>query len=164
MSVVQSTGPGIWSDAVMVYLDETYGAVFDDQDFISDKLIKFGPEKAREEALHVGSVLMLPVRAFGMKSGGYTAKPEHKFGDIFAQHYFQGSWKNKPQGGEAETPTVYSPCHRHPIKSHELICGLSESALLLRLPSGCLPLFAPRIDPGRLSRSQSWWWRVLSCA
>lgn len=127
MSVVQSTGPGIWSDAVLEYLDETYGAVFDDQDFISDKLIKFGPEKAREETLHVGSVLILPVRAFGMNSGGYASKPEHKFGDIFAQHYFQGSWKNKPQGGVVEDPTVYSPCHRHPIKSHELICGLSES-------------------------------------
>ena len=129
MSVVQSTGPGIWSDAVLEYLDATYGAVFDDKDFFSDELVKFGPEKAREETLHVGSVLMLPVRAFGMNSGGYSAKPDHKIGDIFAQHYFQGSWKNKQQpGAVVEDPTVYSPCHRHRVKSHELICGLSESA------------------------------------
>ena len=91
VSVVQTTGPGPWSDAVLEHLDNEYGVNFGHEGGTT----YFTHDRASERFLHIGTVLLLPIRAFSLGSGGYQLKSEHAMDEIFIKHGFKGSWKNK---------------------------------------------------------------------
>ena len=55
---------------------------------------RYGPWAARNDVIRAGNATLLPVRAFGMNSGGYQLRPEHSSEDILVRHAFVGSWKN----------------------------------------------------------------------
>lgn len=88
VSVMFTTGPGLWSQVVQQYLKETYGVELGTGPYtfqhLADDYIGVGDE-----------VLLLPMRAFAINSGGYSLKytAGHVAADIFARHTFLGSWK-----------------------------------------------------------------------
>ena len=82
-SVVQTTGPGPWSDAVLEHLEAEYGVKYGDGYFTHDR--------ASEKFLHIGTVLMMPIRAFSLGSAGYQLKAHHSMDDVFIRHGFKGA-------------------------------------------------------------------------
>lgn len=92
ITVLKSTGPGPWSDAVHEFF-ATYGVTYGDS---SDGAVKIPEEQAREQLVHIGTALVLPVRALATNSGGYT---HHKPDDVFALHHFAGEWKADKDAG-----------------------------------------------------------------
>lgn len=80
------TGPGIWSDAVSRHLRETFNLTFGDKPLTADLL--------KESFVHIGTTLLLPMRAFSVNSGGYFPSG-HNPDSVFVRHGFQGSWKGE---------------------------------------------------------------------
>jgi mannosyltransferase OCH1-like enzyme len=74
--VMNWTGPSVWTDALLAYLDCTEPQL----------------EKLRDlkTALRIKDVLILPKRAFAVIQG-----EDHKSPDILVKHYFSGTWKNQ---------------------------------------------------------------------
>jgi alpha 1,6-mannosyltransferase len=74
MDIMNWTGPSIWTDAVLAYLECTKEEI--------EKL------KDLKEALRIKDVLLLPKRAFAVIQG-----EDHQNPDILVKHYFSGTWK-----------------------------------------------------------------------
>jgi hypothetical protein len=103
---VNATGPGIWSDAVHRWLGNEHRIYFDENKTVVGET-HIGPWDARNEVLQAGNATILPVRSFGMNSGGYQLRPEHSNEDIFVRHAYLGSWKrqNVPVTTTSAAPT-----------------------------------------------------------
>eukprot|EP01062_Namystynia_karyoxenos_P024921 TRINITY_DN19758_c0_g1_i1.p1 TRINITY_DN19758_c0_g1~~TRINITY_DN19758_c0_g1_i1.p1 ORF type:complete len:952 (+),score=166.79 TRINITY_DN19758_c0_g1_i1:83-2857(+) len=82
-NVMETTGPGVWTDAVAEHLEQRFGAVLGEGPFASNAM--------RDRGAHIGDVLVLPVRAFGSGSGHEGSAGAQ--GDALVMHNFQGSWK-----------------------------------------------------------------------
>eukprot|EP00041_Stephanoeca_diplocostata_P030156 m.905312 g.905312 ORF g.905312 m.905312 type:complete len:996 (+) comp23699_c0_seq2:471-3458(+) len=94
ISVVQSTGPGIWSDAVLEFLNKTHQVQFGgDLDMMNGRI---DASTARNVMIHAGTAMVLPVRSFAINSGGYQLASDMNPDEILVRHYFKGSWKPKP--------------------------------------------------------------------
>jgi len=91
---VNATGPGIWSDALHRWLNATHGVLFDENKTVAGE-VHYDPWRARNDYIRVGNMTILPVRAFGMNSGGYQLRAEHSTEDIFVRHAYLGSWKRR---------------------------------------------------------------------
>lgn len=95
-SAVKVTGPAVWSDAVTDFLLDEYNITFGEGEY-SAKVLK-------DEFVHIGSVLLLPMRSFAVGSAGYVVPNDKSYDDIFIRHGFAGTWKKKkvsetnPQG------------------------------------------------------------------
>jgi len=74
--VMNWTGPSVWTDAVLAYLDCT--------DLQLEKL------RDLKTAVRIKDVLVLPKRAFAVIQG-----EDHKNPDILVKHYFSGMWKHE---------------------------------------------------------------------
>lgn len=74
MDVMNWTGPGLWTDTVLEYLDCTDEQVQQLRDL--------------KTAIRIKDVLVLPKRAFAVIQGD-----DHTSPDILVKHYFAGSWK-----------------------------------------------------------------------
>ncbi|RFU29536.1 hypothetical protein B7463_g6802, partial [Scytalidium lignicola] len=68
------TGPSVWTDAVLAYLDCT------------DEQLK--NLKDLKQPVRIKDVLVLPKRSFAVIQG-----EDHSLPDIFVKHYFSGTWK-----------------------------------------------------------------------
>jgi len=68
------TGPSVWTDAILEYLDCT-----EEQ-----------PTQLRDlkDSMRIKDVLIFPKRAFAMTQG-----EDHTSLDILVKHYFSGTWK-----------------------------------------------------------------------
>eukprot|EP00039_Didymoeca_costata_P029570 m.25251 g.25251 ORF g.25251 m.25251 type:complete len:1001 (+) comp7690_c0_seq1:225-3227(+) len=99
-SVVDTTGPGPWSDSVMEFLDKQHGMKWGEGHFTK--------EVAAERFNHIGRVLMLPIRSFSLASAGYELKPHHSMDDVFLRHGFKGSWKKGaiPDNGQGKVVSL----------------------------------------------------------
>eukprot|EP00049_Salpingoeca_infusionum_P013134 m.245621 g.245621 ORF g.245621 m.245621 type:complete len:126 (-) comp15365_c1_seq56:310-687(-) len=86
-SVVRTTGPAMWTDAVTSYLNETFNVELGSEGLSADEL--------KTKYILVGDVLLLPMRSFSVGSGGYMIPPQYSSEDQLVQHGFQGSWKAK---------------------------------------------------------------------
>lgn len=86
-SVIRSTGPGIFSDAVKGFVRKTHGAELGTAP-LSLKLLK-------KRAVHVGDILLLTTQAFAEE--GWGAESEER---VLVRHSFAGTWKTKaPKDG-----------------------------------------------------------------
>jgi len=76
VDVMNWTGPSVWTDAILAYLDCTEPQL----------------EKLRDlkTAIRIKGVLILPKRAFAVLQG-----EDHSSPDILVKHYFSGTWKNQ---------------------------------------------------------------------
>ncbi|KAH8811163.1 alpha-1,6-mannosyltransferase subunit [Xylogone sp. PMI_703] len=72
------TGPSVWTDAVLAYLDS------------SEKQLE--NIKNLKEPLRVKDTLLLPKRSFAIIQG-----QDHSLPDIYVKHYFAGTWKTCQQ-------------------------------------------------------------------
>lgn len=79
-TVLNWTGPGMWTDVIFDYLNETYH-------------IEWTSFKHLEQARLIGDVYILPITAFQPSGFDMGAKgPTHP--DARISHHFSGSWKN----------------------------------------------------------------------
>jgi hypothetical protein len=78
-SVIRSTGPGMFSDAVKAYLKNEFGAVLGEEPLTIKQL--------GQKNLHVGDVLVLKQSAFASGSGDTDPA------EALVRHAFAGSWK-----------------------------------------------------------------------
>jgi alpha 1,6-mannosyltransferase len=76
VDVMNWTGPSVWTDAVLAYLDCT--------DVQLDRL------RDLKTAVRIKDVVLLPKRAFAVIQG-----EDHKNPDILVKHYFSGMWKHE---------------------------------------------------------------------
>jgi alpha 1,6-mannosyltransferase len=78
-SVMELTGPGVWTDSVNRWLEQAHGRHW--SEFVGLR-----------EAVRVGDALLLPITAFspgiGHMGAGPTSSP-----DALVEHLFMGSWK-----------------------------------------------------------------------
>ncbi|GHJ85605.1 hypothetical protein NliqN6_2007 [Naganishia liquefaciens] len=79
VGVMNWTGPGVWTDAVLRYLRVKFGVQWTDL-------------KDLQEPLRVGEVLILPVTGFSPGVGLFGAKSPFDE-DAMVEHLFAGSWK-----------------------------------------------------------------------
>ena len=79
MDVMNWTGPSVWTDAVLAYLNCT------DQQTQTLRDLK--------ESLRIKDVFVLPKRSFAVIQG-----EDHTSPDILVKHYFSGSWKTCRKG------------------------------------------------------------------
>lgn len=86
-SIVRSTGPGIWSDAIALHLKQAYGVI------LGDGL--FNHKRMNEKGARIGNILILPTRAFGLGSAGLTLHENESQEDVLIKHNFKGTWKKK---------------------------------------------------------------------
>ena len=77
-SVIKSTGPGIWSDAIRDALHARLNVTFGDAPFTHTRL--------EHDGFHIGTALVLPKFAFA------ATRPDVR---SLIQHGFRGSWKKK---------------------------------------------------------------------
>ena len=79
LDIMNWTGPSVWTDAVLAYLDCTKEEI----------------EKLRDlkTALRIKDVLVLPKRSFAVIQG-----EDHSSPDILVKHYFSGTWKTCRKG------------------------------------------------------------------
>jgi len=84
-SVVRSTGPGIWSEAVALHLERAHGVALG--------AAPFDHRRMHAEGARVGDVLILPTRAFGLGSAGLALGDDESQADVLVRHGFQGTWK-----------------------------------------------------------------------
>ncbi|EEB09558.1 alpha-1,6-mannosyltransferase Och1 [Schizosaccharomyces japonicus yFS275] len=79
-NVMEWTGPGVWTDAVMDYLDWNYGP------------FSWKNVTNLQEPMLVGDVLVLPITAFSPGVGHMNSKSfDHP--SALVRHHFSGSWK-----------------------------------------------------------------------
>eukprot|EP00038_Savillea_parva_P019601 m.28025 g.28025 ORF g.28025 m.28025 type:complete len:582 (+) comp4477_c0_seq1:49-1794(+) len=102
---INATGPGIWSDAVHEWLGEQHHVFFDENKTVPGET-HYDPWVARNGVIRAGNATILPVRAFGMNSGGYQLRPEHSPDDILVRHAYLGSWKRKETFAPTPQPTM----------------------------------------------------------
>eukprot|EP01065_Artemidia_motanka_P038192 TRINITY_DN47044_c0_g1_i1.p1 TRINITY_DN47044_c0_g1~~TRINITY_DN47044_c0_g1_i1.p1 ORF type:complete len:934 (+),score=235.41 TRINITY_DN47044_c0_g1_i1:51-2804(+) len=88
-NVMESTGPGVWSDAVSDHLKEQHGAVLGEKPFDSQSMQDLGA--------HVGDALVLPVKGFAGTGDAPKAGCRAAKGGELVRHHFQGSWKDESQ-------------------------------------------------------------------
>lgn len=89
--VLEATGPGSWSDAVLETLrDQTGLAGLDWGDF----------HDLREPRL-VGDVLVVPINAFGAGQK-HSHSGADGYGEVLARHHFGRSWYGKGKGKEKD--------------------------------------------------------------
>ena len=86
-SVIKSTGPGIWSDAIHDALHARLNVTFGDAPFTHTRL--------EHDGFHIGTALVLPKFAFA------ATRPDVR---SLIQHGFRGSWKNKKKKEKNEEP------------------------------------------------------------
>lgn len=87
-SAVTLTGPGVWTDAVTDFLHDEYNVTFGQEPFTHQYL--------SDNFVHIGDVLLLPMRSFAVGSAGYVPDGAHmKYEEQFIRHGFLGSWKKK---------------------------------------------------------------------
>ncbi len=79
-SIIRSTGPGMFSDAVKAFVRTRYGAVFGEGQLSIKNL--------RAKPVHVGDVLVLTTKAFA--GDGWDESSER-----LVRHSFAGTWKTK---------------------------------------------------------------------
>jgi len=79
VDVMGWTGPSVWTDAVLKYLDCT--------DMQIEKL------RDLKEPIRIKDVLVLPKRSFAVIQG-----EDHSSPDILVKHYFSGTWKTCKKG------------------------------------------------------------------
>lgn len=82
-TIVKSTGPGIWSEAVGEHLREVYGVVLGEE--------PHGAEEVRDAGVHVGDMIVLPQRGFAATVNDMVYDPVR-----FVEHAFSGTWKEHP--------------------------------------------------------------------
>ncbi|WVF68134.1 hypothetical protein IAT40_002897 [Kwoniella sp. CBS 6097] len=81
LGVMDWTGPGVWTDAVLSYLRVKHGVLWTDL-------------KNLREPLRVGDVVILPVTGFSPGVGNFGAQqPSHS--QAMVEHLFAGSWKDE---------------------------------------------------------------------
>ena len=85
ISAVKLTGPAVWTDAVTDFLLDEFNVTFGTKPFTKTYLA--------DNFVHIGDVLLLPLRSFSVGSGGYSPKPGMATEDEFIRHGFLGSWK-----------------------------------------------------------------------
>lgn len=79
VSIMDWTGPGIWTDAIMQYLNCTEKQTATVRDL--------------KDPIRIKDVLVLPKRAFAIIQGD-----DHSSPDILVKHYFSGTWKHRGRG------------------------------------------------------------------
>ena len=78
-SIMELTGPGVWTDSVGLWLEQAHGR--DWSEF-----------RGLREPVRVGDALLLPITAFSPGVGHVGAGPVSA-PDALVQHLFMGSWK-----------------------------------------------------------------------
>jgi len=88
--VMESTGPGIFTDAVMLHLKEVYGVQMSvkDADIFGKGKVQLGMGGVVRRGYHTPDVQILPQIAFADGSGGEVHE-----GVAYVRHVFRGSWK-----------------------------------------------------------------------
>eukprot|EP00041_Stephanoeca_diplocostata_P036649 m.1346995 g.1346995 ORF g.1346995 m.1346995 type:complete len:361 (+) comp24908_c2_seq13:248-1330(+) len=89
-TVLHSTGPGIFTDAVLEYLQIEHGILFS---FNAEGKRTINGHAAKEERLHIGNVMILPIRSFALNSGGYKLQSHHPWKDVLVRHHFKHTWR-----------------------------------------------------------------------
>lgn len=95
MGVMESTGPGIWTDAVMEHLRETHNIVFDitsERDI--NRIKRISESRTRKVYHQIGTILLLPVAAFASTENEYINRRGRDMSEIYIVHHFLGSWKS----------------------------------------------------------------------
>ncbi len=87
-SVIRSTGPGIFSQAVKEFLKKEHGAAIGEAPLTLQEL--------KRKNLHVGDVLVLQQAALG--GGDSWQGPDDV---VLVRHSFAGSWKTTPPAGKS---------------------------------------------------------------
>jgi alpha 1,6-mannosyltransferase len=77
--IMNWTGPGIWTDAVLAYLNRTEEQIQNLRD------LKY--------SVRIKDVAVLPKRSFAVIQG-----EDHSLSDILIKHYFSGTWKTYRKG------------------------------------------------------------------
>ncbi len=75
------TGPAVWSDAITDFLTFHYNVKLGEGPFTHEAL--------RDNYMLVGDVLLMPMRAFAVGSGGYQMPYQFPYTDQFVTHGFQ---------------------------------------------------------------------------
>ena len=75
------TGPGLFTDVIMEYMEEQYQLKPEDFSAIG-------------EPVQIGDVLVLPLTAFSPDMGHMGSKPSDGPGSL-VKHHFAGTWKKK---------------------------------------------------------------------
>ena len=83
-SIIKSTGPGIWSYAIVDAFKDKYNVTFGEEPFRHDVLGHNGAKIGDD-------ILVLPTSSFGRPFGGIGSSDK-----VLIWHGFQGSWKNVP--------------------------------------------------------------------
>ena len=95
-SIIKSTGPGIWSDAITQTLNESYGVIFGrNESHAGDhkpEAYPFSHRDMHRKGAHIGDVILFPTRAFAIGSGG-AGLDGHSSSDQLIRHNFRGTWK-----------------------------------------------------------------------
>lgn len=79
VGIMDWTGPGIWTDAVLQYLAARYGCQWTDL-------------RGLDKPLRVGDVIVLPVTGFSPEVGQFGSQSRDD-PQAMVWHYFRGSWK-----------------------------------------------------------------------
>ncbi|MCJ1358235.1 MAG: hypothetical protein MMC33_008234 [Icmadophila ericetorum] len=79
VNVMDWTGPGVWTDAILQYLNCTEEELAIVRDL--------------KDPIRIKDVLVLPKRSFAIIQGD-----DHSSPDILVKHYFSGTWKHRGQG------------------------------------------------------------------
>lgn len=96
VGIMDWTGPGVWTDAVLQYLAARFGCSWTDLRGLS-------------RPLRVGDVVVLPVTGFSPDVGQFGALSRHD-PQAMVWHHFRGSWKGDTGGmAEAESHDVALP-------------------------------------------------------
>ncbi|WVR08436.1 hypothetical protein IAU60_005491 [Kwoniella sp. DSM 27419] len=81
VGVMDWTGPGVWTDAVLSYLRVQYGVLWTDL-------------RGIREPLRIGDVVILPVTGFSPGVGNFGSQPRTD-PQAMVEHLFAGSWKEE---------------------------------------------------------------------
>lgn len=88
LSIMFTTGPGVWSRVIQSYLKEQYA--------VELGVGLYPAKRAVNDFVAIADdVLLLPMRSFAINSGGYQLdySAGHVEADVFVRHGFLGSWK-----------------------------------------------------------------------
>ena len=151
VSPLHTTGPGVWSNAIHAYLLEQFGVHLGHGAYSMDRLMK--------EFVNVGdSVLLLPMRAFALNSGGYTLEAGHSVDDVLVRHNFMGSWKAEPRNF-ASRDGVEMHCFFDALAQEEWCCrecAEPPKALADPMPAATISARWLQVQPPVSSRGIRW--------
>ena len=134
-SIIKSTGPGIWSDAITQHIERSYGVRFGvGEEHASDDKGPFSHRRMHRKGAHIGDVLLLPTRAFAMGSGGTGMEGGDDSADQLVRHNFKGTWKKgyvDMDGGSSGggSSSAWSPPQPRVSAAGELEAAGSEVAI-----------------------------------